>query len=110
MFKQQTGGSDGITAAGAEGFVMIKTGSTAMPGDLALTFNAMGAVISCASTAATWTEDGTINLLIADGSRPASYVNNWPVSLRSMVSSGYTMFKQQTGGSAFNGQQWIYDV
>jgi len=40
-----------IAIAGAEGFVTIKTGSTALPGDLTLTFNAMGAVISCSSTA-----------------------------------------------------------
>ncbi|MCP4567313.1 MAG: hypothetical protein GY841_07015, partial [FCB group bacterium] len=62
-FKQQTGGSDGFSAAGANGFVMLKTGSTGLPGDLSLTFNAMGAVTACAATSATWTEDGTINLI-----------------------------------------------
>jgi len=99
MFKQQTGGSDGITAAGAEGFVMIKTGSTALPGDLWVTFNAMGAVTACASSGASWTEDGTINLMIADGSRPASAVNNWPVSLRRITPNPLTIQYDGNAGS-----------
>ena len=63
MFKQQTDGGAGFTAAGAEGFVMIPTGSAALPGDLSLTFDAMGAVVSCAS-ALTFMKNGETTQMI----------------------------------------------
>jgi len=77
----------------------MKTGSTALPGDLSLVFGDMGQVTSCASAIMIGTEDGTIDLLIKDGSRPASQVMQ-NLSLRRLLADGYTIFEQQVSGGA----------
>jgi hypothetical protein len=96
-FEGQTGGGNAMNLAGAEGFDVTAAGfGPAMPLDLAMTFDAMGAVKSCTGTIA-GTENDSVDLSIKDGGRQASAITV-PLSLRNIKGGGYTLFAGQTGG------------
>ena len=97
IFEQQTSGGDMVGQAGAEGFAFTASGISGLSPAPSLTFNAMGAVLSC--TTPNWTGDGTFTLTITDGTRPSSFVNGVSLSLRSLLADGYSVFEQQTSGS-----------
>jgi hypothetical protein len=56
----------------------------------------MGAVTSL--TCANWNQNGDFTLTITDGGRPDSVIPGVQLSLRSLVSGGYTIFEQQSSG------------
>jgi hypothetical protein len=97
VFDGQTSGGDGINAAGANGFSFAASSYAGLaPAPTTLNFDAMGAVTACACV--NWNQDGTFTLTATDGTRPDSVITGLNLSLRRLLSDGYTVFEQQTSG------------
>jgi hypothetical protein len=103
VIEGQTSGGVGINAPGAHGFTFVATGMSGFGFSVSLAFDEMGAVTSCSTPV--WNGDGTFDLTVFDGSRPASYVPNRGISLRRLVGDGYTIIEGQTsGGEGINAE------
>jgi hypothetical protein len=86
-----------VNYAGAEVFSFAASGYSGLaPAPTSMLFDEMGAVTSL--NCANWNQDGFFTLTITDGSRPDSVIQVIQLSLRSLVSDGYTIFEQQSFG------------
>jgi hypothetical protein len=97
VFNGQSTGGNMASTAGAEGFVFEASGFSGFAPSPTLTFNEMGAIASITHFGS-WNQDGSFTLTIRDGGRIDSIFSNMNLSLRSLMSDGYTVFEQQDSG------------
>ena len=96
VFEQQTSGGVMVLQPGAEGFVFSASNFSGLSPAPSISFDAMGAVLSC--TTPNWTGDGTFTLTVKDGTRPDAVIDGVGLSLRYIDATNFTVFRGQTGG------------